>query len=347
MGKTREIPIQTRGEIIGLHKANVSNRQIANKLRISRRTVDNIVKKFKDHDTVLNKKRSGRPKVTTSREDLKIKICSLRNRQLTAPQITADFNQGRDKSVSVSTIKRRLQKSGLNGRIAVSKPLLRPINKKKRLSWAQNHKDWTIDQWKKVLWSDESKFEIFGSKRRVFVRRRPGERVAEGCTVASVKHGGGSVMVWGCFGGSGVGDLVRIEGIMRKEEYKKILEDNVVPSGTNLIGNGFIFQHDNDPKHTSKLCKGFLASQEQQSVLKVMEWPPQSPDCNPIELLWDHLDRQVRKSCPTSQSDLMRILREEWAKIPQTTLEKLIQRLPRICKEIIKNKGGHIDEAKV
>ncbi|KAI5708859.1 hypothetical protein M8J76_004770 [Diaphorina citri] len=75
-------------------------------------------------------------------------------------------------------------------------------------------------------------------------------------------------MVWGCSGGSGVGDLVRIEGIMRKEEYKKILEDNVVPSGTNLIGNGFIFQHDNDPKHTSKLCKGFLATQKQQSVLK-------------------------------------------------------------------------------
>lgn len=80
---------------------------------------------------------------------------------------------------------------------------------------------------------------------------------------------------------------------------------------------------------------------------QIMEWPSQSPDCNPIELLCDHLDRQVRKSCPTSQSDLMRILREEWAKIPQTTLEKLIQRLPRICKEIIKNKGGHIDEAKV
>lgn len=154
-------------------------------------------------------------------------------------------------------------------------------------------------------------------------------------------------MVWGCFSGSAVGDLIKIEGILRKEGYKKIIEENVVPSGTRLIGTNFIFQHDNDPKHTSKLCKTFLEHLKRQHVLKVMEWSPQSPDLNPIELLWDELDRQVRKSCPTSREDLWRILQEEWQQISRETLEKLIRRLPRLCEAVIKNKGGHIDESKV
>jgi len=72
---------------------------------------------------------------------------------------------------------------------------------------AKKHKDWTLDQWKYVLWSDESKFAIFGSNRRVLVRRREGERMVSACVVPTVKHGGGSVMAWGGFAGDAVGDL--------------------------------------------------------------------------------------------------------------------------------------------
>jgi len=78
---------------------------------------------------------------------------------------------------------------------------------------------------------DESKFEVFGQKRRIFVRRSVEEKMIPDCVVLTVKHGGGSVFVWGCFSMAGVGDLVKIEGIMKKEEYKKILMRNAVPSG--------------------------------------------------------------------------------------------------------------------
>lgn len=67
-----------------------------------------------------------------------------------------------------------------------------------------------------MLWSDESKFEIFGSNYRVFVRRRKGERMDSTCLVPTVKHGGGGVMVWGCFAGDTVGDLFKIEGILNQ-----------------------------------------------------------------------------------------------------------------------------------
>ena len=114
--------------------------------------------------------------------------------------------------ISTSTVQRRLRGSGLHGQIAAKKTLLKDTNKKKRLAWTKKHKQWTLDQWKSVLWSDDSKFEIFGSNPRVFVRCRVGERMISPCLVPTVKHGGGGVMVWGCFAGDTVSGLFRIQG---------------------------------------------------------------------------------------------------------------------------------------
>ena len=104
----------------------------------------------------------------------------MRDRRLTGQQLQAQLNTGRSKEVSVSTVKRRLRAAGLTGRVAVRKPLLRWKNKKKRLSWAMKHRQWTTENWK-VLWTDESEFEIVGSSHRVFVRRRVGERMVPQC----------------------------------------------------------------------------------------------------------------------------------------------------------------------
>uniref|UniRef100_A0AAZ1X5G4 Transposase Tc1-like domain-containing protein n=1 Tax=Oreochromis aureus TaxID=47969 RepID=A0AAZ1X5G4_OREAU len=63
--------------------------------------------------------------------------------------------------VSVSTVKGRLRAPGLTGRVGARKPLLRRQNKTERLAWAMKHHHWTTEDWKKVLWTNESKFEIF------------------------------------------------------------------------------------------------------------------------------------------------------------------------------------------
>ena len=99
--------------------------------------------------------------------------------------------------ISTSTVHGRLPKSGLHDQIAAKKPLLKYTSKKKRLAWAKKLKQWTLDWWKSVLWSDESKCEIFGSNRRVFVRRRVGEQMISACVVPTVKQGGGvMVLCW-------------------------------------------------------------------------------------------------------------------------------------------------------
>ena len=70
-----------------------------------------------------------------------------------------------------------------------------------------------------------------------------------------MKHGEGSVLIWGCISASGVGDIVRIDGIMNAETYKQVSNHHVIPSGKCLIGNVFIFQHNNN---TGNAVKSYL-----------------------------------------------------------------------------------------
>ncbi|KAK1800821.1 hypothetical protein P4O66_006005, partial [Electrophorus voltai] len=96
-----------------------------------------------------------------------------------------------------------------------------------------------------------------------------------------------------------VGDLVRINGVLNAEKYRHILIHHAIQSGRRIIGPKFILQQNNDPKHTASVIKNYLHLKEEQEVLEVMVWPPQSPDLN-IESVWDYMKRQKDLRNPTS-----------------------------------------------
>ena len=88
--------------------------------------------------------------------------------------------------------------------------------------------------------------------------------------------------------------------------YRQILGENLAPSARALkISQGWVFQHDNDPKHTAKATKEWLKKKH----IKVLEWPCQSPDLNPIDNLWKQLKVRVAKRQPQNLNDLENIHR--------------------------------------
>ena len=129
----------------------------------------------------------------------------------------------------------------------------------------------------------------------------------EACVMPTVKYEGRSLMMWASFGNYQVGDLVRVQGILEKNLYHRILWRNAIPSGKTLIGPGFILQQDNDPKHTFQKCRQYVERKQAAGVLQSMTWPPQLPDLSLIELLSEELDREVKAVSPSSENQLWQI----------------------------------------
>uniref|UniRef100_A0AAZ3PPH4 Transposase n=1 Tax=Oncorhynchus tshawytscha TaxID=74940 RepID=A0AAZ3PPH4_ONCTS len=104
----------------------------------------------------------------------------------------------------------------------------------------------------KILWSDETKIELFGLNAKCHAWRKPG-------TNPTLMHGGSSIMLWGCFSAAGTGRLVRIEGKINGAKYREILDENLLQSTQDFRQERrFTFQQDNDPKHAAKTTQEWL-----------------------------------------------------------------------------------------
>ncbi len=160
------------------------------------------------------------------------------------------------------------------------------------------------------------------------VWRQPGEEYKDKCLLPTVKHGGGSVMVWGCMSAAGTGELQFIEGTMNANMYCDILKQT---------GPQTVFQHDNDPKHTSKTTTALL----KKLRVKVMDWPSMSPDLNPIEHLWGILKWKVEERKVSNIHQLRDVVMEEWKRTPVATCEALVNSMPKRVKAVLENNGGH------
>ncbi len=150
-----------------------------------------------------------------------------------------------------------------------------------------------------------------------------------------MKHGGGNIMLWGCFSAKGPGRLICVKQRMNGAMYREILSENLLSSARALkMKRGWVFQHDNDPKHTARATKEWLRKKH----FKVLEWPSQSPDLNPIENLWRELNVRVAQRQPQNITALEEICMEEWAKIPATVCENLVKTYRKRLTSVIANK---------
>ena len=220
--------------------------------------------------------------------------------------------------------------------------MLKKTHRQNRLNFAQYHANWTVEDWKRVLWSDETKINRIGSDGRVYTWKKRGELPSDRTTTSTVKHGGGNnLMVWGCMGWNGVGKLTEVQGLMDAGQYCDILKDGLVESFEKLDmeEEERIFQQDNDPKHTSKRAQKWF----EDNNIQLLVWPAQSPDLSPIEHLWVHLKKRLNKypTPPKGVYELWERVAEEWDKITPETCQNLIESMPRRIQAVIKAKGGH------
>ncbi len=136
------------------------------------------------------------------------------------------------------------------------------VQKRRHVLWARAYLKWTVSKWKTVLWSDESKFDIFigNHGRRVLQAKEEGDLPM--CHQRSVQKPA-SLMVWGCISADSMGSLHDLEGTMNAERYIKVLEQHMLPSRWS------VFQQDNAKPHTAAITTAWLHSKR----LQVLNWP--------------------------------------------------------------------------
>ncbi len=217
-----------------------------------------------------------------------------------------------------------------------TKPLLNQRQRQKHLTWAVEKKNWTVAQWSKVLFSDESKFCISFGIQGPRVWRKSGEAQNPYCLKSSVKFPQ-SVMIWAAMSSAGFGPLCFLKSTVNAAIYQEILEHFMLPSANKLYGDAdFIFQQDLAPAHTAKGTKSWF----NDHGVTVLDWPANSPDLNPIENLWGIVKRKMRDTRPNNADDLKATVKETWASIPPQQCHKLITSMPRRIEAVIKAKGA-------
>ncbi|KAK3509719.1 hypothetical protein QTP70_008457 [Hemibagrus guttatus] len=288
-------------------------------LGLLRTTVRAIIYKWRKHGTVENLPRNGRPTKITPRVQRQLIQEVTKDPTTTSKELQASLASVKV-SVHDSTIRKRLGKNGLHGRVPRPKPLLSKKNIKARLSFARKHLDDPQDFWENTLWTDKTNIELFGRSVSHYVWRKSNTAFQKKNIIPTVKYGGGSVMVWGCFAASGPGRLAVINGTINSAVYQKILKENVQPSVYDLeLKRTWVLQQDNDPKHTSKSTSEWL----KKNKMKTLEWPGQSPDLKPIEMLWHDLKKVVHARKPSNVAELQQFCKDEWAKIPPQRCNRL------------------------
>ena len=258
-----------------------------------------------------------------------------------AVQVTKTLRNVINQLLSLSTVHLHLKKTGMKAVVKKKCPLLFAKHRKSHLNFAHAHKDWTVEDWKRVIWSDETKINCLGSDRHKWVWKRPGEGLNDRLVEGTVKFREGSVMIWGCMTWHGVGYAAKIDGRMDRDLYLQILKDELLNTiqyhGLNPFN--IIFQQDNDPKHTCKKIKEWLKEQE----FRTMVWPAQSPDLNPIEHLWVHLKKKLaeHETSPNGIHELRERIQVDWEEILAKDCQNLIESMLRRVQAVLKAKGGY------
>ena len=195
---------------------------------------------------------------------------------------------------------------GCKSYTAKRKPVRKSSQQKARLSFALEHQYWS-QEWNNIIWSDESHFEVLNRKNRGVVRRLPRESNEPFNFTPRVQGGGGSVSIRGCMSGGARGPLVMYSGNLNSRAYIQLIEEALSMFIDNTFDSSnkqWQFMQDSASPHRSAYSIKWFKNHK----IPLLKWPSTSSDLNPIENLWDYMDKELQKMKPKNVTELQQMV---------------------------------------
>ncbi|RWR99611.1 hypothetical protein B4U79_01338 [Dinothrombium tinctorium] len=228
--------------------------------------------------------------------------------------------------VSGRTVQRYLKSIGWTKLVPFKSPYLTARMKATRVQWCKDHID--LD-WSNVFFSDESLFQLYRITQRQWEKTRQ--------AIAVPKHSP-AVMVWGAMSARGLSPIAFIPGHIDSTKYAIVMDHNLLDTMNTLYPDGWLYQQDNAPVHTSKLTKKWF----EDHGVRLITWPPGSTDLNPIEVLWAIIKRRIEAKNPSNVNDLKAEIEKIWEEMSTSTIKSLIDSMPARLQKCIELNGETI-----
>jgi transposase len=339
----RRLTDAERIEIVERSWSGESQRLIARNMDLKRTTIRRFLQKVSKEHTMEDNPKCGRPTKLTDRTR-RLLCRKVENYEiLSASELVETAGRDYQVQLSESTAIRMLHAAGLDIRHSIRKPLLTDEHKRKRLEFANACKDWTVDDWKSVVFSDETIITALHMHPRKLIWTKTTDSLDPHLIVPTVQAGGAKIMTWGCISWNGFHDLVLHEDRVNAQAYIDALREYLLPIRNDYFkGQRFIFQQDGASIHTAGAVTEFFNAED----IDVLEWPPHSPDLNIIEHMWHYLKIELHKHEPAkNKQDLwnkvLSIMPTIWNAEMTEKIRNLFDSMPRRIQAVIAASGGN------
>jgi len=336
MGR-KAVSIDTKKGIILLRDTGMSQHEISRKLNVSRRCVRQTIRKFNELHTTATKPGAGRRSKVTRRQKRAIKLQQLRDDTLSLNDLVRYAQTSLNLNISRQTVSRILYEFGLVSYVAPRKPQITHQQRRYRLFWCYKHLTWTETDWSNVIFSDEANFEIVNRNNRIYIRRFRNDLKRHERFQPRV-HRGGGLGIWSYITYNDLGPLVFFDGRLNSDKYIEILENNLPTAFEKFPpeqSSKILYQQDNARPHTSAKTSKYFKKKR----VKLIPWPPRSPDLNIIENIWSMVDEKLLKYSINNTTQLKEALKIVWAEISKDVIRKLFQSMPTRLRQVINRKG--------
>lgn len=307
-----------KNRFIGAVEAGTSIRQAAFDNKIPDSTANDLWRKYQQSGSTHTRPRSGRPRKITNRVRRAV-ICEAKANGQKPLDVIGKLVTP---AISATSVRKILNEVGMHRRRARKVVYLTKEHKTRRKAWAKEFKDWTEEDWERVIWSDESYIYIGDDRGTVWVTRGVDEEFDESCVIPTFKQSPLRVMIWSCIMKGSRGPLVILDypggkgGGMTAARYQDQVLDKVLFDyywRMSQERGQVIFQQDGARCHTAKSTMAWL----KRNLIEVFPHPAASPDLSPIEPLWHRLKTLIRERphIPSSLDELKTAIKECWEMI--------------------------------